>query len=342
MSVALNLRNSARNMLAAPKKYLAVLRDPSVIRPVRKGPYRLSLAKGVAVQASPFPYFVQDNFIPEAEFEQLLRCWPEASVFAGARSDGCRLAELTEGRVWDKLPKESQDFWAEFVRVHCVNMVRTSMLAYGAKPVHKYGDALEQLIMFAVNLTETFDPIRFLNIHTHHINEPTLVGTCIYYIDDNGHTERGTDLYGITRPLPIEDYIDLCGELEYEHRKELKLLRAVRFAPNRLLSICDTPITWHGVRDYTAKGVQGPRRMITLQWGMPHSWFIGRYGFDSTQHVEFRKQQPVMNKARDVLRNDLLNLYEEPAYPKEELLGRYGRIKVVSHQRLSHIDEPLF
>src|SRR6185369_7138293 len=137
MSIAVSVRRKTNKILHRPRNYFGALKGH--VCPVKDEPYALSLAgEGVKVYAAPFPHAVQDNVIPHADFKKMLEHWPEKSVFPESRSDGCRIAQITEERVWAALPPASRDFWSEFVRVHCVNMVRTSMLAYGAKPVHKY------------------------------------------------------------------------------------------------------------------------------------------------------------------------------------------------------------
>lgn len=302
-----------------------------------------TLNRPLTVHKYPYPYFVEDSFVPWPLYQNLLRYWPEESCFDHDRSDGCRLIGLCNENAFQNFSAEQTLFWKSFSQQAVVDMIKRSMYAYGAKAVHKYKDDLNEILICQINLTEAFKPIRYLNIHTHHINGPTFIGTCIYFVDDHGCSERGTSIFGIKNDLDLsmEEYVDLCAELEYEHRTELELKRKIDFAPNRLLSIADSPITFHGVEDVRKLGMSGPRKMITIQWGVPMQWFDKAHGMSLEENWELRKQLPLQGKAREILQNDLENFLQEPYFSHAQLYQAFSRIRVKAWGSLSFIDEPL-
>jgi hypothetical protein len=276
----------------------------------------------IHMKQEPYPYYVKDGVLSRRGFKSLIEHWPHKSAFK-YRAGYHRYALRMQSRsAWQDLSKSQKEFWRHFIATVCPRIMRESIRLFAPQIVAKYGTDVREVQLQNVELLELFDVQAPIHVHSHHFHSPLWLATAVYYVDDNGHTGRGTTLY---RARKGHDSVENLAALAANHRTldtrpEIERCATVEFAPNRTFIMHDNPIGWHKVEDNTGLGNIGPRRHLLFNWGLPFDQTQNYYGVDRTTFMDIHEKQQGTPQVVSWIKKDI-NTLKAPATVSEEQLA---------------------
>jgi hypothetical protein len=287
-------------------------------------------------EALPFPHLVVDDLMDAGTFDQLGENWPDPRQFTETDGNGREILSLGSPDHWRKLRPRQVDFWRHFAQGIVVPMVREVLPWCGLEGAGDIGVPDEKIILRMLDLMQLSEPSPVVPIHTHY-QSPLLCGTCIIYVDDNGHTERGTRLFAPSDRVLGEDELFALtnrNQATAELYDKLDCARDIAFKPNRALICVDGPTSWHDVARH--EGLEGPRRQIICNWSLPDERIEPRYGVDIGTFLatHFHTRDPALLNpwiAQDIARQNAIPPISDA------LRARAAKIPVAGHQALDFI-----
>lgn len=286
--------------------------------------------------ATPFPHLVVDDLMDAGTFEQLRENWPDATQFTQPDGSGRNILSLTTPQGWRPLRPRQVDFWRHFAQAIVVPMVREVLPWCGLEGTEDKVAQDEKVILRMLDLMQLSAPNLEVPIHTHY-QSPLLCGTCILYVDDNGHSERGTRLFAPSdRVLDEDELFALTArdQATTELYDKLDCARDIAFKPNRALFCVDGPTSWHDVAP--REDLDGPRRQIICNWALPEERIEARYGVDIGTFLatHFHTRDPALLKpwvAQDIARQNAIPPISAA------LRARAAKVPITGHQALDFI-----
>lgn len=249
------------------------------------------------VATAPFPHFVADAALSDAELSGIIACWPDRSCFA---------------------PEAPGNFVAPFRHPVAVTLAREIVPGFSGWVFRRYGEALKSVSVIC-SLMESEPGYQGIRTHSHYYHSPNWIATGLLYVGPDGGGESGTTLNRLAAPAG-RDQLDFDVEmaalaLGWHPRPERQDVVTVDYRPNRLLAFLDGPLSYHSVRP-AAPNATGRRRVLRIHVAAPWEHCARFYG---VSEAEYRGHRPVgvapLDSARVIewARRDILEAREPPA-----------------------------
>lgn len=266
------------------------------------------------VQSRPCTHFVADQVLDDDVLEQVDRFWPEFELFDAGPSDPDLALDLPATLQLgapahlERLTEAQRDFWVGFIAEYQSAILQATFTMYANYFQARFQDALQRVEVGVFMLMETDKPIVSHPIHVHYHHDPTWLFTNLLYIDDGGESGRGTSMYGL-RDGGVGDEIEALAKVAAKPRPwtdmpELEVKKSVEFRPNRLFSMMDSPISFHGVGHDKPNGT-GRRRIIRSHVSAPTELAEAIYGVAIAQYRRDFRDPVCADTVVDWMRRDI-------------------------------------
>jgi len=264
------------------------------------------------LEKKPFPHFVLDDVFDGPSTIDIHNYWPERELFNEVGVPGSALFMFAPN--WEKLSPQSHKFWSSFSQVILLPMFRATFQKFAPIYEAKFGKQIEH-VLFYIRLMESLERYVEQPVHTHHFHNPNWLFTNLVYIDAGTKITQGTTLFGTpdyTLPQDAEQIAQIAAQtLIWEDMDEIQPVKTVDFVPNRMLSLIDSPISYHGVLPVELTDAPPVRRrIIRCHAEVSESHINTVYG---VRPIEYRYERTrasrkprVLNWLKDeILQNDL-------------------------------------
>lgn len=216
----------------------------------------LGRIENTAINETPYPYIVVDNFFPEDYFQEILQHFPTDNQMIPLSETGRsnykdRLVTLFNDEHFSRLDDLDRKFWFGFAdwlySDRFIQGVIDKFLPYVAcrledlnrgEGVKLHGDAL----IVSDKTNYAIGP---------HTDAPHRLITFLFYLPkDESHSDLGTSIY-----RPLDDSMEFSG---YAHHTFdlFERIDTVAFKPNRALIFVRNNHSFHGVEPITREGIE--------------------------------------------------------------------------------------
>jgi hypothetical protein len=238
---------------------------------------------GALIEQAPFPYFVVDDFLDSQDFKLVQENWPDPDFFYPSESHELQELPLTmqlgQPDLVKKMSRSHQKFWNYFFRVKLSAIISSNLVMFMNNISARYGTNLLKTEADSIMLMESQNQSIQMPIHSHYLMNPTNLFTILIYIDDGGRTDRGTALYGLDDveepnyndiPRLAKNVVDVETAM-VPGKKKLVHKKTIEFKENRVLSMIDSPYSFHGIGKCKLGKANEKRRVIRAHVRAPIS-----------------------------------------------------------------------
>lgn len=202
------------------------------------------------VQEWPFPHMIIDNLLPDEYYQMILKEWPtkDASCVKNDIHTGIEIGRDGKFRVLRSYSSDCQRFFQAFAKEVMNEIIKKEVLKklipyfYRRFPCLPFDEAA------AIDTTDLFELSAYNDALIFnregfkidpHVDPKEYFATALYYLPaDYDHQEMGTVL-------------NVSDKLSYDYatlkREYIKESIPIKYIPNRLLVLMQTPNMWHEV-----------------------------------------------------------------------------------------------
>ena len=270
------------------------------------------------IQHEPFPHLVVDDFLESRDFKLIQKHWPDPDLFDHGQSHDLQelphIMQLGLPLFIKKMTSSQQKFWNYFFRHKLNEIISANLVPFMNNIYARYGKNLLKIEPASIMLMETRNQSIQMPIHSHYLKDPTNLFTILIYIDDDGRTDRGTTLYGLADvDTPThENVTSLIKNVMNAEKgdmipnvKELMGKKTIKFKENRLLTMIDSPYSFHGIGKCELGTPQQNRRIIRAHIRADVGLTSILYGLDLNSFIKRFQKTNMSPSSKALIHSDI-------------------------------------